>query len=401
MIIKKTHKDKLFILIPFLLVIMSIIIQISNKSLSSILKLVAVFYMFAYSFLKPLNKNLVNALLLFLPFLIYNYIISYNKTAALEDGIRYIFPISVIFYSYSIRTHYKFLFKCLIIFVIINDFWQIINYIYWLKGETQWFYFLHEPSGNRYFNQTSGIIRATGIVVFFSMFGFLNGISYFIIYKYYNGKHKKALLLMTLISMLLSFSYKIIGSFFLIFFFSYKNKLKILNGFLIATLAIVFFIPNKIVSFIGDINLRLEKYIFEGDSARSESYRVMIDEILNLNLFGRGIGSFGGPASVTYNSPVYNEVNFNWYDTNSLATTDTYYPHLFVELGLIGACLYLLILIIPIIRTTPLNKMGMIYIIYFLLFFDAVFSFSLNNLEYLIVSIILIYPIVEYNKSQI
>ena len=55
---------------------------------------------------------------------------------------------------------------------------------------------------------------------------------------------------------------------------------------------------------------RVEQYITKGDSARAESYRVMFDDLADFNLFGRGIGSFGGPSSVTYNSPVYPDTNF-------------------------------------------------------------------------------------------
>ena len=399
--IKKTHIDKLVILIPFLLIILSMLIQITEKSLSTKLKIVAFLYMFIYPFLKPLNKNLIVAFILFLPFFILNFFKSFNINAAIEEGIRYLFPIAVIFYGYSIRKHFIFLLKSLIIFVLINDLWQIINYINWMRGVDQWFYYIHEPTGYRYFNQISGIIRATGIVVFFGMFGFLNGISFFIIYKYYKGKYKKFLLTLTFVSMLLSFSYKVIGPFLLVLFFTSKNKVKLIIGLLIAFVSAIIIIPKQMANIIESIVLRLQLYIFEGNSARAESYKVMMNDMLHLNLFGRGIGSFGGPASTMYNSPVYKQVNYNWFDTPGMTTTDTFYPHLFVELGLIGGLLYILILLVPIINKAPLRKITIVYIIYFLLFFDAIFSFSLNNIAYLMMSIVFIYPIIEYNKSNV
>ena len=256
-------------------------------------------------------------------------------------------------------------------------------------------------SGYRYFNATSGMMRATGIVVFFGLFGFINALSFLVIYKYYKGKFKKFLLTITLLSLLLSFSYKIIGPFLLILFFTYKNKVNLIIGFLITLTSAIVVIPEKMQSVSYNIVLRLQVYIFEGNSARSESYRVMINDMSHLNLFGRGIGSFGGPASTMYNSPVYKQVNYNWFDTPGMTTTDTFYPHLFVELGLIGGLLYILILLVPIINKAPLRKITIVYIIYFLLFFDAIFSFSLNNIAYLMMSIVFIYPIIEYNKSNV
>ena len=82
----------------------------------------------------------------------------------------------------------------------------------------------------------------------------------------------------------------------------------------------------------------------------------MFDDLADFNLFGRGIGSFGGPSSVTYNSPVYPDTNFNWYYTIDLKTTDTFFPHLFVEVGFIGGLLYLLIILSPIFFRWPKDK---------------------------------------------
>lgn len=402
MILRKKHINNFLILLPFLMVFLGEMLQISFKDTSSKIKILSAIYMILYVFInKKTNINLTLSLALFLPVFIYGIVHSFSIKAALSDGVRYLFPILVIFYSYSIRKHYKLLFKSLIIFVLINDLWQIINYINWIRGVDQWFYHIHEPSGYRYFNQVSGIIRATGIVVFFGLFGFLNGVSFFIIYKYYKGKYKKFLLTLTFISMLLSFSYKVIGPFLLVLFFTSKNKVKLIIGLLIAFVSAIIIIPKQMANIIESIVLRLQLYIFEGNSARAESYRVMMNDMLHLNLFGRGIGSFGGPASTMYNSPVYKQVNYNWFDTPGLTTTDTFYPHLFVELGLIGGLLYILILLVPIINKVPLRKITIVYIIYFLLFFDAIFSFSLNNIAYLMMSIVFIYPIIEYNKSNV
>ena len=151
-----------------------------------------------------------------------------------------------------------------------------------------------------------------------------------------------------------------------------------------------------------NFSYRITEYVTEGNSARAESYRVMFTELSHFNLFGRGVGSFGGPSSVSYNSPVYKDVNFNWYFTTNLATTDTYYPHLFVEMGLIGGLLYLIVILSPLFFIKwKMDKFKIVFIIYFALFFDSLFSYSLNNIAFLVASLIFIYPIyyIDNNKT--
>ncbi|MNL24573.1 hypothetical protein D3C87_1460160 [compost metagenome] len=110
-------------------------------------------------------------------------------------------------------------------------------------------------------------------------------------------------------------------------------------------------------------------YITQGNSARSESYRVMFESLLQPNFLGEGLGSFGGPASTRYDSPLYQKYNFNWYGLEEqLATTDTLYPHIFVELGIFGGLLYLLF-----IFTYGFRKANPLWIV-------VATSFALDNL---------------------
>ena len=160
--------------------------------------------------------------------------------------------------------------------------------------------------------------------------------------------------------------------------------------------------PKAFDSIIKDIVLRFTVYISEGTSMRAESYRVMFQEFNNFNLFGKGIGAFGGPASILYNSPYYQEIYFYWYDTTwlELPTTDTYPPHAFVELGIIGGLTYFFLLCIPLFRRKFNKNLMVALVIYFTLFFDMLFSFSLNNLEFLMFSLVLIYPILNYTNQK-
>ncbi len=392
--------SNILILLPFILIFLSEILLPIIPTLSSVFKVGAALYMFIYAFMGlKFHGSFLILLGLFLPFFIYGIFHSFNIYAAISEGIRYLFPISVLMFGYAIRRHFKLLFFAFIVYVLINDFWQIINYVNWYRGVTQWFYST-DLYGHRYFNASSGIIRATGIVGFFGLFGFINLIAFFLARRYYKGKWKTLLLSIFLISLFLSFSYKTIGALLVLLFIQYKNKLKFFQIVGILFVIALIAIPKVVASMGESIVLRLEQYVTEGDSARAESYRVMFTEISDFNLFGRGVGSFGGPASVTYNSPIYGEHHFNWFYTIDLTTTDTFFPHLFVEMGIIGGLLYLFVLMAPFALSWKRDKFKMVFVIYFALFFDSLFSYSLNNIAFLIVSLGLLYPLYFYKEEE-
>lgn len=351
---------------------------------------------------QKVNKNLVYVTLPFLPVLIYGVIHSFNIKAGISDGLRYLFPIVVLFYGYAIKDHFRLLLKFVIAFVIINFFVQIVNYVNWIRGVQQWFYYITED-GLVHYNQSAGIMRATGTVVFFGFFGFFNMIAFFLISKFYKGKFKMLLLGLSLFGLIASISYKAFGAFLIVvLIYYYKRIYKAILTLVLVVIGVYISFPEISKSFSQDVALRIRLYITEGESARGESYRVMFNEISNFNLFGRGVGVFGGPGSTSYNSTFYKGVGFDWYDTAwlNLTTTDTYLPHLFVELGIIGGLMYLFILITPLFRKKLTEKLMMVLIIYFCLFFDMLFSFSLNNLEYLLFSLVFVYPIFAYQKPK-
>jgi hypothetical protein len=400
--ISKTHITNFLILLPFILVYLGSTLTAFDKGLSSLLKFGAFTYMLLYIIMnRKFNKNLFFFTIIFIPFLLYGILISFSLKAGIDDGVRYLFPIVTLFYSYSIKKHFKVLLYFIIAFVLLNFITQLFNYYYSLQGGIQWFYYATED-GYRYVNKTAGILRATGTVVFFGFFGFFNLIAFFVINKFYIGKYKDFLLGITLFGLLGSISFKALGAFFIVLVVYYYKKIyKIAGYLLILVIGVYFTYPAKINLFLENLILRIQLYITTGNSARSESYRVMFNEFADFNLFGRGVGAFGGPASTKYNSPFYGEVNFNWFDAAwlNLSTTDTYLPHLFVELGIVGGILYFLVLITPLLKTKMNNKMMLVLVIYFCLFFDMLFSFSLNNLEYLFFSLIFVYPILNYNEE--
>jgi len=402
---KESPINSFLVLIPFILVFGGTIFQNTSFSyLTTWTKMLSFAYMLAYVIIhRKLNINLLFFSTLFIPFWIYALFNNpYNQQAAYSDGIRYLFPIIILYYSYSIKEYFPLLLKFVVFFVIINLIVQILNYYFWIMGaKDQWFYYT--INGVRWVNKTSGIIRATGTVVFFSLFGFLNLIAFFLIHKYYHFKYKNILLAICIGGLFLSFSYKGIGAFGVVLaFYYYKQIFKILIYILIGLTLVYITIPSRINSSIYDINRRITLYITEGNSARSDSYRVMMDEIKAGNWFGKGSGVFGGPASTEYKSPYYKEVNFNWYDTKwmDMSTTDTYPPHAFVELGTIGALLYFMLILCPLFKTKINSNYKLVLVIYFCLLTDMMVSFSLNNPEYLLFSLVFIYPVLYYNDKE-
>ncbi|WP_246903894.1 hypothetical protein [Arenibacter sp. F20364] len=386
--------------LPLVLIFVSEYFRFTSPALGLYLKLFAALLMVLISILfRKFDKNLVFFSTLFLPFLILHFFLSFNYNAATEELIRYLFPIIVLFYGYAIKENYKFLFKFLLVFLILNYIAQIFNYYFWSQGINQWFY-VYTSTGRVNIPAVAGILRATGLMGFFSTFGFFNLIMYFLIDFFYEGKFKKTLMVLTVVFLFLSLSFKGIGTFlFLLFLFSNK-KIKIIGIALFVSFVTFVFFPSKVAFMADNAKIRIEAYISEGNSARSESYRVMFQ---NTDfLFGEGLGSFGGPASTKYKSPYYDEVNFNWYGLPNLPTTDTFYPHLFIEIGFIGTLLYLFLFLVPLLRAKKLSVVYFkaILIIYFALFVDALFTYSLNNLVYLSVSLLLIPAILHYEKEN-
>ncbi|WP_179009472.1 hypothetical protein [Winogradskyella forsetii] len=407
--LKLKYINNFIILLPIIMVFAGEIIGYIYPSLSSAIKVVTCLALLFPIWLKiRIPNKLLLALLVFIVFFIIAFYRSFNYSAALEDGIRYIFPIAVLLYGYYNKHKLKLFVGFIIIFAILNFIVQLKNYYhFYIDPQRQWFYtryFIESQNRTVYWSpKTFGVLRATGLVIFFGAFGVLNFIAFWLTHYFYFGKYRKICLSIFFISIFLSISYKTISFFLITLAIKYYKKLKYLLILPPLIMGLYFLVGNELRSIIEQsIEVRLSLYVTEGNSARSESYRVMFDEIRSFNLFGNGIGVFGGPASTKYNSPYYDEVDFNWYDTNYIATTDTYYPHLFVELGILGGLSYLMVLLIPLlIKSIKYRKLEILGIIYGMLFFDALFSFSINNLVMLTVTILFVYPIVYDSNPQV
>src|SRR5690606_35441272 len=192
--IPKNWLSNFLVLLPFIIIYAGTVFQTTFKEITSVSKVLAFAYMLVYIFYtRKVNTNLFLSTLIFLPLLIYGILNSGTLKAGLSDGLRYLFPITVLSYSYSIKEHFGLLLKFIIFFVVLNFLVQILNYFNWARGIEQWFYYRTE-NGYAYYNETAGIIRATGTVVFFGFLGFLNMVAFFIINTFYHGRFKKVFL---------------------------------------------------------------------------------------------------------------------------------------------------------------------------------------------------------------
>lgn len=406
--LKKRNLVNLIVLLPIILVFVGEILSYLYPSLSSPLKVTTCLILLFPVWLKiKLPSKIILFLLIFIVFLSIAFLNSFNYRAALEEGIRYFFPIALLVYGYYNKNKLKLFVNFIIIFALINFLVQLQNYYYfYINPQTQWFYtsyFVKSIHRTIYWAPTTfGVLRATGLLIFFGAFGILNFMAYWLTHFYYFGKYRTACLAIFFIGVLISISFKTIGLFMLLLFIKYFKKAKYVL-LLPPTLLILFFMIGKEARqpIIDAVDIRLQLYVTEGNSARSESYRVMLDEITSFNLLGEGLATFGGPASTKYDSPYYDKVNFNWYDTKILATTDTYFPHLFVEMGILGGLAYLMIFVTPLLlKKIDTKKLKVILVVYGILFFDSLFSYAFNNLVILTLTLLFTYPILYHEKNH-
>src|SRR5690606_25568802 len=116
--------------------------------------------------------------------------------------------------------------------------------------------------------------------------GFLNLVAYFLTKQFYYGKRKKLLLILFVLGIFSSLSFKAIGAFVFLLFLLSEYKGKILTGIVFLSLIILVIFPKKVTTFIDEFSIRIESYVTEGNSARAESYRVMFRDIADFRLIG-------------------------------------------------------------------------------------------------------------------
>jgi hypothetical protein len=338
MIIYKKQIGGIILLVAVLAYFLSELFLVLEDDLSIQLKLVATaLCVLAICIGRRFEKSLAIVPVI-LVFLAINYFRGAIEAAATEELMRYLLPILVLLALYANINSIDMLAKFFVWLVLSNDFYQVYVYFAYLSG-------LPVLIPLRF--EAGYIIRAEGWVGFFSLFGFMNFCALMIVR--YSGLYERRRTLLSVVFIvfsLLSTSLKLVFAYLMLAAFNLKKKLAPVLAVIFIIVATVFAYSQKDLTrtLIATIDSKLAFYVIQGNSARSESYRVMFESLVQPNFTGEGLGMFGGPASTKYGSPLYSKYNFDWYGSTLLATTDTFYPHLFVEMGLLGGLIYLLFL---------------------------------------------------------
>jgi hypothetical protein len=357
---------------------------------SQLVKIFAFGLLFASMLLRPIFHRLVMLVgpLLFL--LLIGLLRSFNVDAGLEEFIRFLFPIAITIALFAYRDHLNILIKVFIGVVLSNDLFQCYFYAAYITGLP-----LLLPV-----RIDSGLyLRAQGWMGFFSEFSFINFCAFMLCRWHQPTKSSFAKSWIFLVFALLGFSFKMFATIAL-----YPVIAKRWGARMWVALATVLGIATFAVAngyldtLLGVAAGKLSFYITAGNSARAESYRVMFESLAKGNVIGEGLGTFGGPASVKYNSPLYNLYHFDWFGLGSiLKTTDTFYPHLFVEIGLLGAVMWLSLVMLY----GQSNKTSAPWLFIVAAFcFDNVFSMAFVSPSYVFSALLTMYAFSQSKYSS-
>ncbi|MBN3804557.1 hypothetical protein GXB81_16090 [Paraburkholderia sp. Ac-20336] len=306
---------------------------------------------------------------------------TFNVSAGLDELMRFMVPmgLSVALFAYRKRlSPVVFMFFAV---VVSNDIFQCYFYVAYL---------LKLPLLIPVRTDSGIYLRAQGWIGFFSVFGFINFCAFILCLHYRPSKQSRRWAWVFLVFSLLSFSFKIFATLAVYAAVSRRLNIRSILSVLVGLLALVgAYLVGWLDGLIQVATTKLSFYVVAGNSARAESYRVMFESLGKWNFLGEGLGSFGGPASVRYHSPLYSRYHFNWYGLqNTVSTTDTFYPHLFVEMGMIGGVIWLWFML----SYGQLNRRNRIWMFIVAAFcFDNIFSMSFVSASYVFAALLLMY----------
>jgi hypothetical protein len=308
---------------------------------------------------------------------------SFNADAGMEELLRFLFPIVITVALFAYRDRIDAVMTMFFVVVLSNDLFQCYFYLAYL---TRLPVLLPVRIDSGLF------LRAQGWMGFFSEFSFINFCAFLLCRQYKPAERFRALSWLFVLFALLGFSFKMFATLAVYPLIARKVRARVWLMGGAAVVVVLWVIANGYLdSLINVASAKIAFYIVEGNSARAESYRVMCESLLKGNFLGEGLGSFGGPASVKYGSPLYGLYRFNWYGLGSiLKTTDTFYPHLFVEIGLLGALVWLGF----VLRYGQGRRVGMAWLFLVSAFcFDNVFSMAFVSPSYVFSALLVMHAL--------
>lgn len=301
---------------------------------SQIVKTGAFGLVFAAILLRPRLHRLAVVALPVAVSLCIGMLLSFDIDAGAEELIRFLFPVALTVAIFPYRDRLDVLLGTFVCVVASNDLFQLYFYFSYATGLP-----LFMPV-----RIDSGLfLRAQGWMGFFSEFSFINFCAFLLCRWYWTGRRAAIASWGFLFFGLLGFSFKL---FAVLAFYPFVRNVRDARAWLaaagMAALMLALTVLGVLDSLLKVATAKILFYVVAGNSARAESYRVMFESLRGGNLLGEGLGSFGGPASVKFSSPLYQHYHFDWYGLGGLLkTTDTFYPHLFVESGVFGAIAWL------------------------------------------------------------
>ncbi|WP_144148434.1 hypothetical protein [Paraburkholderia sp. BCC1884] len=358
---------------------------------SQIVKIVAFGLLSLAIFIRPRFHRLIVLVAPLLFLLWIGHVRAFNADAGTEEFLRFLFPIVITIALFAYRDRLDAVLNMFFLVVISNDLFQCYFYLAYLAGMP-----LLLP-----IRIDSGLfLRAQGWMGFFSEFSFINFCAFVLCRQYRPTKRSLAMSWLFVLFALLGFSFKMFATLAIYPLIARRVSPRVWAMAGVAVGIGVWIIANGYLDSLFSVAAaKISFYIVEGNSARAESYRVMVESLAKGNFLGEGLGSFGGPASVKYGSPLYGAYHFNWYGLGDLLkTTDTFYPHLFVETGLLGALIWLCF----VLRYGQNRRSNMPWILIVAAFcFDNIFSMAFVSPSYVFSALLMMQVFSMRNKPLV
>ncbi len=348
------------------------------------------------------NKGLIAYTTIFTLWLSYEYTISFDYEAASMAAGKYLVPLTLLILGFIAKNKLMVIIYCVLAITVLNDLAQLFA-VYPMQ-------FL-QIVACRLPYEGAFVCRASGLTdtAMYEMMNFSSAV----ISLYLIERHKFKLVtffcFMGMLSLLIK-SIVIFGLLFIyaIFFIRNQNTLGseirtsnfLMKIAITGSLSILTFLYLYQSGTIFEFMLtdRIQRYAdLSSSTDRVLSYIAMIDSIKSLNIFGEGLGEFGGPASVIFNAPIHMKYIPN---TSQLMTTDTYYPHLIIEWGILGSLVFLFMFFLPIISNKPpRTHRAVYYILIGFIFYSAIVTYAMEDLYRMSMIIPLLYPLAKFRHK--
>jgi len=343
-----------------------------SSYLDEILLIVILFYEVAKMLLNKSKVFEIKKMIIFVIFIVITmtniFIKQYEPLAYFEEifnFLKFIIIIELIkLIDINEKRYYK-LMNILVLLNIISMIYGIINY--------QFYDVIGYNPGDKFRN---GKLRIRGLAAHPIPFGF--ACLFIAIYLFEYKKKNKTEKFINYIALIISI-YSLyltktrLPQFLLLVYFGFKFIYKIIQNFkqkkkkLIVFLSIIILL---IISILSIIKINAIKIYLADDienTIRMYALQKSYEIFQKYPIVGTGIGTFGGTASIKYDSYVYSEFNFNRFNTlinNSTGNVfESYFAKVLIETGIVGILfiLYFLIEYYKIAKKT--NDVMLLYVL--------------------------------------